>query len=126
MPPRSNPSHEYPDNETVEEFLKRVKFELASHIGDDDWDRLSSLANRGAGTQWQPFSNAPAGEIEVLAYREDAGVFTAFRAELQALGAAAAEQTSIWYSTNGENLSADLPTHFIALESLGLPSGESV
>ena len=122
---RSDPSEDNPTTEVDAEFLNRIATELECHLTKDDLDRLYSLAKRGAETQWRPLIDAPEGEIEVLAFREDAGVFTAFRAEVHALGAATAEHAIIWYSTNGEDLTADLPTHFIALESLDLPSGDT-
>lgn len=119
--PRAS-SHPITNAETDDAFLERMSAWLIEGLGEDDFNRITSLLKRGVDTRWRPLSEAPEGEIEVLAYREDAGVFTAFRTAMDSPSSTPLGTSSeAWYSTNGEYLNLDLPTHFVDLKKLGTP-----
>lgn len=63
---------------------------------------------------WRQFESAPQDGTEILAYRPDAGVFTAvYRPGLDEGGQDTDEWR--WFSTDGEDLTSDLPTHWMPL-----------
>ena len=51
---------------------------------------------------WRPMSEAPERRDEILVFRPDAGVFTAFFME----------DDECWFSMSGDDLTGDMPTHF--------------
>ncbi len=61
-------------------------------------------------TEWQPISTAPKDGTEVLVYRKDAGIFMASFRE-----AADEDGECYWFSISGEDLTGDLPTHWMPL-----------
>lgn len=68
--------------------------------------------------EWQTFETAPMNGDTVLVYREDAGVFTAHYVEEDAFTATPMnppEGDCYWFSTNGEDLTSDMPTHWMPL-----------
>ena len=104
--------------ESDAEFLNRYWTELNWDTDDADFDRLFALARRGAAAQWRPFSEAPESRDEILVYRPDAGVFMALHCEEDAYTAtpdSPPEGDFYWFSTCGEDLTVDLPTHFMLL-----------
>lgn len=58
---------------------------------------------------WRPFSEAPENGTGILVFRPDTGEFIAYFVD------------DGWFSTNGEDLTGDLPTHFRPLPQ---PPGE--
>ncbi|WP_421693883.1 hypothetical protein [Aestuariivirga sp.] len=111
-------------HEADEGFCERINGLLKEHLTPEDYHRLRLLLSRGAATQWRPFVEAPKGDIDVLAFREDAGAFTAIHADKDAFTVTPTREPTgdgVWFSTSGEDLSRHLPTHFILLSSLGSP-----
>jgi hypothetical protein len=67
---------------------------------------------------WQPFSTAPMNGDVVLVFRPDAGVFTAHYVEEDAhisTPERPPEGEAFWFSTSGDDLTGDLPTHWMPL-----------
>ena len=61
-------------------------------------------ARRGAAMQWRPIEEAPKDGTEFIAYRPDAGVFTANYDDEQ----------DVWFANHGyEDITDDLPTHWM-------------
>jgi len=70
--------------------------------------------------KWRPFNTAPETGNVILVYRPDAGVFTAHYVEEDAHLSNAMnppEGDFFWFSTSGEDLTDDLPTHWMPLPS---------
>lgn len=67
--------------------------------------------------EWRPFVSAPTDGTVVLAWRDDADVFTAhYISPMAALGKDVADDdTPLWFTTNGDDLSGDLPTYWMPL-----------
>jgi hypothetical protein len=64
---------------------------------------------------WQPIDTAPKDGTVVLVYREDAGVFTAHYVEEDAHLSSVMnppEGDCYWFTTDGEDLTGDMPTHW--------------
>lgn len=59
--------------------------------------------------EWQPIETAPTDGRTILVYREDAGVFTALH------GYGEDETEPCWFSTDGEDLTPDMVTHWMPL-----------
>jgi hypothetical protein len=69
---------------------------------------------------WRPFATAPQDGTVILAYRPDAGVFTAHYVEEDAHISTylnPPEGDFYWFSTGGEDLTGDEPTHWMPLPS---------
>lgn len=99
--------------ESDAEFLNRYWTELNWDTDDADFDRLFALARRGAAMQWRPIEEAPKDGTEFIAYRPDAGVFTASYDPEQ----------ECWFANHGyEDITDDQPTHWMPLPPP--PSGE--
>lgn len=62
-----------------------------------------------ARSKWRPFEGAPTDGTSILVYRPDAGVFVA------AFVAYGTEGEKCWWADGGEDLSDDLPTHWMPL-----------
>jgi hypothetical protein len=81
---------------------------------------MTPLETLRAARDWQPFHTAPeTGEV-ILVYRSDAGVFTAHYVEEDAHLSSVMnppEGDFFWFSTSGEDLTDDLPTHWMHLPS---------
>lgn len=58
---------------------------------------------------WQPIETAPKDGRTILVYREDAGVVTAL------YGYGEDETEPCWFSTDGEDLTPDMSTHWMPL-----------
>ena len=69
-------------------------------------------------SEWQPIDTAPDDGTTILVYRADSGVFTAHYVEEDAHLASAMnppEGDYFWFSTCGDDLTADMPTHWMPL-----------
>jgi hypothetical protein len=67
---------------------------------------------------WQSFETAPEDGDVILAYRADAGVFTAHFVEedwRRWYQTKPSEADYCWFTTCGEDLTGDLPTHWMPL-----------
>lgn len=76
--------------------------------------------------EWQPIETAPMDGTAVLVYREDAGVFTAHYVEDDAHLSSPMnppEGDCYWFTTGGEDLTDDMPTHWMPLPDA--PNGET-
>lgn len=62
-------------------------------------------------TQWQPWETVPTERKTVLAYRPDCGVLTVYPRESDD------GEAIIWFTSGGEDLTGDLPTHWMPLPS---------
>ena len=69
-------------------------------------DLLKRLTGSG---RWQPFDTAPAADLPILVFREDAGIFLARFCECYE-GAGLC-----WFTEEGEDLTGDLPSHWMPL-----------
>ncbi|WP_442935585.1 DUF551 domain-containing protein [Nitratireductor sp. CH_MIT9313-5] len=70
--------------------------------------------------KWQPIETAPQDGSVILVYRSDAGVFAAHYVEEDAHLSTALnppEGNCYWFSTSGEDLTGDMPTHWMPLPS---------
>ncbi len=66
---------------------------------------------------WQPFATAPLSGVEIVVWREDAGVFTAVH-QLRDAGDPDDDSDYMWFSRTGDDLSSDgLPTLWRPLPS---------
>ncbi|TQV80359.1 hypothetical protein [Denitrobaculum tricleocarpae] len=66
---------------------------------------------------WLSFSTAPDDGREVIAWREDAGVLIVqFVGPLDEYGQLDENEEPCWFTIHGEDLTADLPTHWIDLQ----------
>jgi hypothetical protein len=66
--------------------------------------------------EWRWFETAPKDGTEIIVYRVDAGVFTAaFIPPEMPHGFDADEDDWCWFSASGEDLTGDLPTHWMPL-----------
>lgn len=77
--------------------------------------------------EWQPFDTAKEDGNIILVYRADAGVFTAHYVEEDAHLSSPMnppEGDSYWFSTSGEDLTDDLPTHWMPLPTPPLSGGD--
>lgn len=72
---------------------------------------------------WQPFDTAPEDGSEILVWREDAGVFTAEHrpSACECCNWPETCGDELWFSAAGEDLTDDLPTHWMPLPP---PPGE--
>lgn len=70
---------------------------------------------------WLPFATAPDDGSEILVYREDAGVFTAFFAE--PTDPTGEEDDWFWCSMNGEDLTGELPSHWMPFPEAPIVAG---
>lgn len=82
-----------------------------------DWARETARAALEAAERaaWQPFSTAPEDGTVVLVFRQDAGAFSAHYVETDSHLASSMnppEGDCYWFSTGGDDLTGDLPTHF--------------
>lgn len=77
-------------------------------------DLLARLTGGGA---WKPFASAPREDLPILAYREDSGVFVARFCEAED------GEAVCWFTEEGEDLTGDLPTHWMRLPAA--PTKES-
>lgn len=107
-------------SETDEQFLDSMEQWVIGSLvfKREHRERLFALARRGAAVQWRPFSEAPESRDEILVYRPDAGVFMALHCEEDAYTAtpdSPPEGDFYWFSTCGEDLTVDLPTHWMPL-----------
>lgn len=90
-------------------FIDAVEESLGSLVPKYLYD----LARRGAAVQWRPIEEAPKDGTEFIAYRPDAGVFTASYDPEQ----------ECWFANHGyEDITDDQPTHWMPLPPP--PSGE--
>jgi hypothetical protein len=64
---------------------------------------------------WQPFNTAPTNRTVILVYRRDAGVFTALYCHARADDGEEDEDNYCWFTTQGEDLTGDLPSHWMLL-----------
>lgn len=72
---------------------------------------LQAPARAPQGDGWRLFHDAPTNGDEVLAYRSDAGVFSAhFVSPSDFVDGCDTEPA--WFTTRGEDLTGDLPTYF--------------
>jgi hypothetical protein len=71
------------------------------------------------GDGWRPWSEDVPINEEVLVYRPDALVFTAWFHVPEDI-----DGEGLWFSTNGEDLSGDLPTHWRHLPAPTASGGE--
>ncbi|MXO72894.1 hypothetical protein [Alteraurantiacibacter buctensis] len=70
---------------------------------------------------WRPFASAPKDGTVVIVFREDAGIFMAHYVEEDAHLSSPAhppEGDCFWFSTQGEDLTSDLPTLWMPLDGL--------
>lgn len=97
------------DAEISAAFIDAVEASLGDLVPKD----LFALARRGAAMQWRPIETAPRDGTEFIAYRPDAGVFTAGYDDEQ----------DVWFASHGyEDITDDLPTRWMPLPLP--PSGE--
>jgi len=97
------------DAEISAAFIDAVEASLGDLVPKD----LFALARRGAAMQWRPIETAPRDGTEFIAYRPDAGVFTAGYDDEQ----------DAWFANHGyEDITDDLPTRWMPLPLP--PSGE--
>lgn len=78
---------------------------------------------------WQDIATAPRDGTEILVYREDAGVFTAHYVEEDAHISSPMnppEGDFYWFSTCGDDLTGDMPTHWQPLPTPPTLSSESI
>lgn len=92
---------------------------LRNPDGPEAADRIEQLTRdlveARAQERWQPFTTAPEDGTVILAWREDAGVFTAHYVEEDAHLANylnPPEGDCYWFTTGGEDLTSDMPTHW--------------
>lgn len=65
-------------------------------------------------SEWQPIETAPADGTVILAYRRDAGVFSAhYVSPADAVGGD--DDEPHWFTTDGEDLTRCMPTHWMPL-----------
>ena len=81
---------------------------------------LAALRDRADG-RWRLFETAPKDGTTVLVYRKDAGVFEAHFVSPSEM-IVSDDDIPAWFSTNGEDLTDDLPTHWIPLPA---PPGDA-
>ena len=77
-------------------------------------------AGKVEGDGWKPIESAPKDGTVILVYREDAGVFTAHYVEEDAHLSSIMnppEGDFYWFSTAGDDLTNDMPTHWRPLPS---------
>ncbi|MCH6203889.1 hypothetical protein L3V16_08535 [Brucella ciceri] len=77
-------------------------------------------AGKVEGDGWLPIESAPKDGTVILVYREDAGVFTAHYVEEDAHLSSPMnppEGDFYWFSTSGDDLTNDMPTHWRPLPS---------
>lgn len=70
--------------------------------------------------EWRQFDTAPEDGTEIIVWRADSGVFTSFYREADwwiATPTRPPEEDAAWFATTGEDLSDDLPTHWMPLPS---------
>lgn len=83
---------------------------------DDALDEaIAALNALPAVDEWQPIESAPETGETILVYRPDAGVFTAHYVEEDAHLSSAMnppEGDCHWFTTGGEDLTDDMPTHW--------------
>ena len=95
------------------EFVERASRTPCGKWPLIDHDRLFTLARRGAAVPWRPIEEAPKDGTEFIAYRPDAGVFTASYDPEQ----------ECWFANHGyEDITDDQPTHWMPLPPP--PSGD--
>lgn len=64
--------------------------------------------------EWKPFDTAPKTQSDVIVWREDAGTFVArFCSPLTEDGEPLPENEWLWFTAEGEDLTDDLPTHWL-------------
>lgn len=116
---------------TNNDFDKRAYFDAVSkwfqdrHYRRMDAERsLSSPdhadAGKVEGEGWLPIESAPEDGTVILVYRDDAGVFTAHYVEEDAHLSSPLnppEGDFYWFSTCGDDLTGDMPTHWRPLPS---------
>jgi hypothetical protein len=88
------------------------KLYLAQEVA---WSTPTDATAVEAEREWQTWESAPADGTVILAYRPDAGVFTAHYVEEDAHIATPMnppEGDCYWFTTGGEDLTQDLPTHW--------------
>ncbi len=64
--------------------------------------------------EWMPFATAPKDRTEIIVYRKDAGGFTAIFCEPLS-DEPVSEDDWCWFSASGQDLTGDLPTHWMPL-----------
>jgi len=91
-------------------------------------DAALALPSEGG---WRDFASAPEDGTTILAFRPDAGIFTAVHCEADAHLSTSEnppEEDASWFSTSGEDLTGDLPTLWQPLPALpttrSAPDGE--
>lgn len=90
------------------------------NLSDEDREALAAISEALEGQAWQPIETALEDGTVILVYRPDSGVFTAHYVEEDAHSSNQMnppEGDHYWFSTNGEDLSHDMPTHWMPLPS---------
>jgi hypothetical protein len=92
--------------ETDEQFVEQLVEIAVCDWMQEQFNEFFAIARRGAAMQWRPIETAPRDGTEFLAYRPDAGVFTASYDDEQ----------ECWFANYGfEDIVDDLPTHWMPL-----------
>lgn len=93
-------------------YTREFVAEQAAAVEDSARYRRILNSLRAQTERWQLFGSAPAADLPILVYREDAGVFVArFCEDEEGVG-------QFWFSEYGEGLTGDLPTHWMPLPPL--------
>lgn len=80
--------------------------EIPLNVVDMLEDAADEIERLRAAMQWRPIETAPRDGTEFIAYRPDAGVFTAGYDDEQ----------DVWFANHGyEDITDDLPTHWMPL-----------
>ena len=64
--------------------------------------------------KWEPIDTAPKDGTVILVYREDAGIFTAHHVSPASI-VGGCDYSESWFTTDGEDLTDDMPTHWMPL-----------
>lgn len=95
-------------------FMKRYGF-----MDDENASDMASIRDFiNSAHEWKPMSSAPESGDVILVYRPDAGVFTAHYVEDDAHFSNymnPPEGDYYWFSTCGDDLTNDMPTHWMPL-----------